>query len=96
MLTTAGETPFVEPGCEGLFFSVSLSPDRPRTESRAVVVATRGHVYWMITEYGTVNPHGMTLRERGNALISIAPSDFRAELARALGAIRHFTEPGFG
>jgi acyl-CoA hydrolase len=38
----------------------------------------------------------MTLRERGNALISIAPPDFRAELARALGAIRHFTEPDFG
>ena len=38
----------------------------------------------------------MTLRERGNALISIAHPDFRAELVRELGAIRHFTVPGFG
>jgi acyl-CoA hydrolase len=49
----------------------------------------------MITEYGAVNLHGMTLRERGNALISIAHPDFRADLARALGAIRRFAVPGF-
>ncbi len=59
------------------------------------VVTTRGHVHWMITEYGAVNLHGMTLRERGNALISIAHPDFRAELAGALRAIRHFIVPGF-
>jgi acyl-CoA hydrolase len=59
------------------------------------VVTTRGHVHWMITEYGAVNLHGMTLRERGNALISIAHPDLRAELARALGAIRHFTVTGW-
>ena len=58
------------------------------------VVTTRGHVHWVITEYGAVNLHGMTLRERGNALISIAHPDFRSELARALGAIRHFTATG--
>ena len=58
------------------------------------VVTTRGHVHWMITEYGAVNLHGMTLRERGEALISIAHPDFRPELARALGAIRHFIVPG--
>jgi len=58
------------------------------------VVTTRGHVHWVITEYGAVNLHGMTLRERGNALISIAHPDFRSELARALGAIRHFTVTG--
>jgi acyl-CoA hydrolase len=50
----------------------------------------------MITEYGAVNLHGMTLRERGEALVSIAHPDFRAELARALRSIRHFTVPGFG
>jgi 4-hydroxybutyrate CoA-transferase len=58
------------------------------------VVTTRGHVHWMVTEYGAVNLHGMTLRERGNALISIAHPDFRAELARAFRAIRHFTVTG--
>jgi acyl-CoA hydrolase len=48
----------------------------------------------MITEYGAVNLHGMTLRERGNALISIAHPDFRAGLAKALAAIRHFSVTG--
>jgi 4-hydroxybutyrate CoA-transferase len=58
------------------------------------VVTTRGHVHWMITEHGAVNLHGMTLRERGEALISVAHPDFRPELTRALGAIRHFIVPG--
>jgi acyl-CoA hydrolase len=58
------------------------------------VVTTRGHVHWVITEYGAVNLHGMTLRERGNALISIAHPDFRVGLAKALAAIRHFTVTG--
>jgi acyl-CoA hydrolase len=67
----------------------------PELNPGAGVVTTRGHVHWVITEYGAVNLHGMTLRERGNALISIAHPDFRAELARAFAAIRHFTVPGF-
>jgi acyl-CoA hydrolase len=50
----------------------------------------------MITEYGAVNLHGMTLRERGEALVSVAHPDFRAELAKALRAIRHFEVRGPG
>jgi 4-hydroxybutyrate CoA-transferase len=30
----------------------------------AGVVTTRGHVHWIVTEYGAVNLHGKTLRER--------------------------------
>jgi acyl-CoA hydrolase len=56
----------------------------------AGVVTTRGHVHWVATEYGAVNLHGLTLRERGAALISIAHPDFRSELWRDLRAIRHF------
>jgi acyl-CoA hydrolase len=56
----------------------------------AGVVTTRGHVHWVATEYGAVDLHGMTLRERGEALISIAHPDFRAGLRRELAAIRHF------
>ena len=56
----------------------------------AGVVTTRGHVHWVATEYGVVNLHGMTLRQRGEALISIAHPDFRAELRKELSAIRHF------
>lgn len=60
----------------------------------AGVVTTRGHVRWVVTEYGAVNLHGKTLRERGEALIDIAHPDFRAELRRELNAIRHFALPG--
>ncbi|MEZ4447350.1 MAG: acetyl-CoA hydrolase/transferase C-terminal domain-containing protein [Polyangiaceae bacterium] len=56
----------------------------------AGVVTTRGHVHWVVTEYGAVNLHGLTLRRRAEALISIAHPDFRAELARQVTATRHF------
>jgi 4-hydroxybutyrate CoA-transferase len=56
----------------------------------AGVVTTRGHVHWVVTEYGARNLHGLTLRERGEALISIAHPEVRAELDRALRALRHF------
>jgi acyl-CoA hydrolase len=59
----------------------------------AGVVTTRGHVHWIVTEYGAVNLHGMTLRERGEALISISHPDFRAELTREFNEIRHFPVP---
>jgi acyl-CoA hydrolase len=59
----------------------------------AGVVTTRGHVHWVVTEYGAVNLHGKGLRGRGEALISIAHPDFRAELRRDLAAIRHFPAP---
>ncbi|MEI6741158.1 MAG: acetyl-CoA hydrolase/transferase C-terminal domain-containing protein [Gemmatimonadaceae bacterium] len=54
----------------------------------AGVVTTRGHVHWVVTEYGAVNLHGLTLRERGEALISIAHPDARAELTRDLHRLR--------
>jgi len=55
----------------------------------AGVVTTRGHVRWVVTEYGAVNLHGMTLQQRGQALISIAHPDFRGQLRRELAEIRH-------
>ena len=60
----------------------------------AGVVTTRGHVHWVVTEYGAVNLHGKSLRERGEGLISIAHPDFRAELRREFAGIRHFTLAG--
>ena len=56
----------------------------------AGVVTTRGHVRWVVTEYGAVNLHGKTLRQRAEALIGIAHPDHRAGLARDLAEIRHF------
>ena len=54
------------------------------------VVTTRGHVHWVVTEYGAVNLHGLSLRQRAEALISIAHPDFRGELRRQCCAVRHF------
>jgi 4-hydroxybutyrate CoA-transferase len=62
----------------------------PELKPGAGVVTTRGHVHWVVTEFGAVNLQGKTLRERGEALISISHPDFRAELRKTLAKIRHF------
>jgi acyl-CoA hydrolase len=54
----------------------------------AGVVTTRGHVHWIVTEYGAVNLFGKTLKERAEALISIAHPDFRAELKRDVAKLK--------
>ncbi|MBX7137701.1 MAG: 4-hydroxybutyrate CoA-transferase [Oligoflexia bacterium] len=56
----------------------------------AGVVTTRGHIHWVVTEYGAVNLHGKTLRQRAELLISIAHPDFRQELRSTLAGVRHF------
>jgi acyl-CoA hydrolase len=55
----------------------------------AGVVTTRGHVHWVVTEYGAVNLFGLSLRERAQALISVAHPDARGELRQAFAAARH-------
>jgi len=55
----------------------------------AGVVTTRGHVHWVVTEWGAVDLHGLTLRQRAEALISVAHPDARGELRRAFAEIRH-------
>jgi 4-hydroxybutyrate CoA-transferase len=62
----------------------------PTLTPGAGVVTSRGHVHWVVTEYGAVNLHGKTLRERAQLLISIAHPDFRSELERDIREIRHF------
>jgi acyl-CoA hydrolase len=62
----------------------------PELAPGAGVVTTRGHVHQVVTEYGTVNLHGKTLRERAELLIGIAHPDFRAELKRWLVGARHY------
>ncbi len=56
----------------------------------AGVVTTRGHVHWIVTEYGAVDLYGLTLRQRAEALISIAHPDFRAGLRREVAQLRHY------
>jgi acyl-CoA hydrolase len=62
----------------------------PSLKPGAGVVTTRGHVHWVVTEWGATNLHGLTLRERGEALIALAHPDFRAELRREFSELRHF------
>jgi 4-hydroxybutyrate CoA-transferase len=56
----------------------------------AGVVTTRGHVHWLVTEYGAVNLFGKTMRERAEALVSIAHPDFRSELRKQVAECKHF------
>lgn len=62
----------------------------PALDPGAGVVTTRGHVHYVVTEFGIAELHGRTLRERGEALIAIAHPDVRGELTRAFQGIRHF------
>jgi acyl-CoA hydrolase len=54
----------------------------------AGVVTTRGHVHWVVTEYGTVDLHGRSLVERGKLLASLAHPDHREPLLAALHDLR--------
>ncbi|MCA9093396.1 MAG: acetyl-CoA hydrolase/transferase family protein, partial [Planctomycetaceae bacterium] len=56
----------------------------------AGVVTTRGHVHWIVTEFGKVNLHGRSLRERGELLVSISHPDFRGELTEHLKQLKRF------
>lgn len=62
----------------------------PELAPGAGVVTTRGHVHWVVTEYGAVNLHGKSLRERADLLIGIAHPSFRAELREWVAQVRHF------
>lgn len=54
----------------------------PTLDPGAGVVTTRGHVHWVVTEYGAVNLHGKSLRERARLLASVAHPGFRDALMR--------------
>ena len=62
----------------------TVSRITPTLKPGAGVVTTRGHVHWVVTEFGAVNLHGLSLRQRGEALLSIAHPDFHSELKAAL------------
>ena len=72
----------------------SLSRITSAIKPGAGVVTTRGHVHWVVTEFGAVDLFGKTLRERADALIGIAHPDFRAQLRREFAATRHVVLPG--
>jgi 4-hydroxybutyrate CoA-transferase len=47
------------------------------------VVTSRADVHYVVTEYGIVDLHGMNMKDRVKALISIAHPNFRAQLEEA-------------
>lgn len=55
----------------------------PFLKEGAGVVTTRGHVHWVVTEYGKVNLFGRSLKQRARALIDIAHPDHREILDQA-------------
>lgn len=57
------------------------------------IVTTRGHVQYVVTEYGVVNLAGQSLRRRAELLISIAHPDHRPALHAAAAARRLFAMP---
>ncbi|MGC9157791.1 MAG: acetyl-CoA hydrolase/transferase family protein [Terracidiphilus sp.] len=58
----------------------SVSRVVPILDPGAGVVTSRADVHYVVTEHGVAYLHGKTLRERAEALISIADPRFRAEL----------------
>ncbi|MEO8174315.1 MAG: acetyl-CoA hydrolase/transferase C-terminal domain-containing protein, partial [Sediminibacterium sp.] len=54
----------------------------PFLKEGAGVVTTRGHVHWVVTEYGSVDLFGKNLKQRGRELIKIAHPDHREFLER--------------
>ncbi len=63
--------------------SKGLSRITPALMHGAGVVTTRGHVHYVVTEYGVVNLYGKNMEQRAKALISIAHPDHREALEKA-------------
>ncbi len=55
----------------------------PILNAGAGVVTTRGHVHYIVTEYGIVNLYGKNLEQRAKLLINIAHPDHREALEKA-------------
>ncbi len=62
----------------------------PFLKEGAGVTTTRAHVHYIATEYGVVDLFGLNLKQRANALISIAHPEHREQLDKE--AYRRFKE----
>ncbi len=56
----------------------------PELKSGAGVVTTRGHIHWVVTEFGAVDLFGMNLEQRAKALIELAHPEHREHLEKAM------------
>jgi acyl-CoA hydrolase len=68
----------------------ALSRIVPVLTPGAGVVTTRGHVQYVVTEFGVADLRGKSLRERAEALTAIAHPDHRAELRAQVAGRRLF------
>ncbi|UJF28927.1 4-hydroxybutyrate CoA-transferase [Kaistella sp. 97-N-M2] len=55
----------------------------PYLKQGAGVVTTRGHIHWVVTEFGTAYLYGKSLKQRAKALIEISHPDDREMLEKA-------------
>ena len=55
----------------------------------AGVITTRNHVHYIVTEYGTADLYGKTIRQRAQSLINIAHPQFREELTNEAKKLRY-------
>ncbi|WP_454803970.1 acetyl-CoA hydrolase/transferase family protein [Mucilaginibacter phyllosphaerae] len=55
----------------------------PFLKEGAGVVTTRGHIHWVVTEYGVVDLFGKNLKQRAKALMGLAHPNHREMLDRA-------------
>lgn len=60
-----------------------ISRITPFLKEGAGVVTTRGHVHWVVTEYGIVDLFGKNLKQRALALIELAHPNHRENLERS-------------
>lgn len=63
--------------------SKGISRIVPFLKEGAGVVTTRGHVHWVVTEYGKVNLFGLNFKQRAAALIGLAHPGHREALEKA-------------
>lgn len=64
--------------------SKGLSRIVPFLKEGAGVVTTRGHVHWVVTEYGITDLFGKNLKQRAKALIELAHPSHREDLDKAV------------
>ncbi len=54
----------------------------PYLKEGAGVVTTRGHLHWVVTEFGAVNLFGVNMDKRAKELIKLAHPDHREQLSK--------------
>lgn len=62
--------------------SKGISRIVPFLKQGAGVVTTRGHIHWVITEYGAINLFGLNMEQRAKELIKIAHPNHRENLEK--------------